>query len=45
MLRIEHDHLRERVAPDAADDPLRIRVLPGTARGNLHLFDTEVFHP
>jgi hypothetical protein len=34
MLLIEHDHLRERVSPDVADDPLR-----------LPLYDPEVFHP
>ena len=42
MLLVQHDHMVKRVAPDTADDPLTIGILPRTSRGNLSLFDTHV---
>ena len=42
MPLIEHDDMIEHVAPDTADEPLAVWILPGTARGDLHLFDAQV---
>jgi hypothetical protein len=45
MTLIEHDDVLERVASYTADDALTIWMLPGTARGNLHLFDAHAGDP
>jgi hypothetical protein len=42
MSLVEHDHLVETLASDAADNPLHIRILPRAARCNLHLFDPQI---
>ena len=42
---VEHDDMIEDVATETPDEPLAVGILPGAARGNLHLFDTQVFYP
>ena len=42
MPLVEHDDMIEHIATDTPDDPLAIRILPGTAWGDLDLFDAHV---
>src|SRR5262249_32269400 len=42
MSVIEDDDMIEHVAPNAADDPLAVGILPRTSRGNLDFFDAHV---
>jgi len=42
MLLMEYDDMIESLSPDAADEPLRVRILPGRSRRDLHLFDTHI---
>jgi hypothetical protein len=44
MPLVEHDHVIETLASDAADEPLYIRRLPRTTRRDLDFFDTHVAH-
>jgi hypothetical protein len=44
MLLVEHDDMVERLALDAADDLLRVGILPRTLRGYPDLFDAHVLH-
>ena len=39
---VQYDHMIERIAPNAADDPLRIRILPWRLRVYFDLFDAPV---
>ena len=41
---VAHDDMIEYVATETADEPLAVGIVPGAARGNLHLFDTQVFY-
>jgi hypothetical protein len=41
---VEHNDMIEYVATETPDEPLAVGILPGPARGNLHLFDTQVFY-
>ena len=41
---IENDNVIQALSPDATNDSLDIRILPGRARGRRHFFDTETFH-
>lgn len=41
MPSVEYDHMIECLSPNAANDPLRIWVLPGTARDNLDFVDAR----
>ena len=41
---VEHDDVIEGLSPNAAHDSLHIRILPGTARCNLRLFDAHMAH-
>ena len=41
---IYDDNVIEALSPDAANDSLDIRILPGRTRGRKHFFDTEAFH-
>ena len=36
---VQHDHMVECVAPNTADDPLHIRILPWRSRGYVDFFD------
>src|SRR5919108_5145788 len=42
MPLMQHDHMVERVTPNAADYPLTVWILPGRSRGNLDLFNAQV---
>src|SRR5215510_5106258 len=42
MPLVEHDDMIEHIAPNAADDPLAVGILPGTSRGNLDMFDAHI---
>ena len=44
MLFVEHDDMIEYVATETPDEPLAVGSLPGAARGNLPLFDPQVFY-
>src|SRR5215475_7206722 len=39
---VEHDDMIEYVATETPDESLAVGILPGAARGNLHLFDTQM---
>ena len=43
MLLVEDDDLIEHLATETPDEPLAVRILPWTSRGDLHFFDTHVF--
>jgi hypothetical protein len=42
MLLIQHGHVIEALAPDTADEPLHVGILPRTVRRDLHFFDAQV---
>jgi len=42
MLLVEDDDMIEHIAADTPDGPLAVGILPRTARGDLHFFDTDV---
>lgn len=42
--RVEHDEVIEALAADGPDQAFDVRILPGRARGDAHLVDTEAFH-
>ena len=42
MPLVEHNHMVECVAPNTADDPLTIGILPGISRGNLDFIDAHM---
>src|SRR5262249_22769402 len=42
MPGVEDDDMIEHIAPDTPDEPLAVRILPGTSRGDLHFFDAHV---
>ena len=42
MVLAEHHHLVQALPPNAPDEALRIRILPGTPRGRAHLMGTLV---
>ena len=42
MRLVQYDHVIKRVAPNAADDPLAVWILPRRAGGYLHLFDAQM---
>src|SRR5262245_29278725 len=39
---VEHDDMIEHVAANTANDPLAVRILPGTSWGDLDLFDAQM---
>jgi hypothetical protein len=39
---VEDDDMIEHLATETPDEPLAVRILPRTARGNLHFFDLNV---
>ena len=41
---IEYNYVIQALSPDAANQSLHIRILPGRARGRNYLFNTEAFH-
>jgi len=45
MPLVEHDDMIEHVSPDAANDPLAVRILPRALRGYLDLFDAHGLCP
>ncbi len=42
---IQYDDVVQTLPSNRADDPFRVRVLPGTPGGNQHLFYAHVLHP
>jgi hypothetical protein len=42
---VEHDDMIEYVATETPDESLAVGILPGAARGNLHLFDPQILDP
>ena len=45
MLLVQHDDVIERVSAYTADDPLRIRILPGRLRGDFNFFNIHMLNP
>jgi hypothetical protein len=44
MMFVQHDDIIQAISPDAADQALHKRILPGTWRGREDLFDTHAFN-
>ena len=42
MLVIQDDDMIEYIAKDTPDEPLAVRILPGTTRGALHFFHAYI---